>query len=383
MPIQLFRLLSASLAAALIGCSTPQILRRTGEESMSQTSQEAYIHPRTVELRITYHLKGIQKTDSDRVTLYEFSEEPVSWPIEKPVDRPVLLLYIARQRSLPQQRDVEYLSIDPAPDQVVSRDIDGNQIEYWDLSDRIEEGKDITITRHFRFTAYQTAFKVDPTRVGTYDPEDPVYRYYTRTQELIEQTPEVIDLARKIVGDETNPYLQARAIYSWCVNNIDYLYPDNRGLRYCLPRRTGDCGSYSLIFTGLCRAVGIPARVANGHWCCKMKKSYHVWNEFYLPGLGWLPADATDGRITRDHPGALAGGGDACYYFGGLDSGRFVSSHGTSIQLYPSPPWHQWGLADTNRNPIFFQTAATVYSGIALDEQGIEMEIIQGDDLLW
>jgi|GEM_PF-23353 len=349
----------------------------------ARATEEHFIHPRPVELRITYHLKGIRPADSDQVTLYEFSEEPVSWKVERKAERPALLLYVARQREWPNQRNVEYLSIEPPPDQIVSKDIDGNVIEFWDLSARIGREEEITITRHFRFDAYETACKIDPSRVQPYDPEDPVYRYYTRTQELIELTPEVKALAQSIIGSETNPYYQAKAIYGWCVDHIDYVYPPNRGLRFCLSRRTGDCGSYSLIFVALCRAVGIPARVVNGHWCCRAKNNYHVWNEFYLPPYGWIPADATDGRITRDEPGKLAGEGDAYYYFGNLDSGRFVSSKGTSIQLYPSPPWHEWGLADANRNPIFFQTAATVFSGITIDEQRATVEIVQGKDVLW
>ncbi|MDI6784909.1 MAG: transglutaminase domain-containing protein [bacterium] len=341
------------------------------------------INPREVELKITYELKGIKKTDSDTVTLYEFSEEPVSWPMDKKPEKPILLLYIARQTELPNQRTVEYLSIEPKPDQILAKDIDGNSIEFWDLSNQIEEGKDIIITRHFKFIAYETAYKINPDSVGTYDTNDPIYKYYTRTQEFMELTPEVVQLAQEIIGKETNPYLQAKAIYTWCVNTIAYVYPPNRGIRFSLPRKTGDCGEYSLIFTALCRAVGIPTRVVNGHWCCKAKLNYHVWNEFYLPNYGWIPADATDGRTNRDAPGKLAGNGDPDYFFGNLDSGRFISSKGTSIQLYPSPPWHDWGLADTNRNPIFFQTAATVYSGITFESQKAMVEIIKGNDILW
>lgn len=344
--------------------------------------EESFIHPRQVELKITYHLRGIERIDSDRVTLYEFSEEPVSWEMERMPAEPVLLLYVGRQQDYPNQRNVEYISIDPKPDQVVSRDIDGNVIEYYDLSGRVDEGT-LSIVRHLKFTAYETDSKIDPEKVGGYDTGDPLYRYYTRTQELIELTPDVVERARQIVGEETHPYFQARAIYAWCTENIRYVYPRNRGIRYCLPRGTGDCGSYSLIFVALCRSVGIPARVANGHWCCKPKKNYHVWNEFYLPGYGWLPADCTDGRINREQPGFLAGGGDPFYFFGNLDSGRFITSKGTSIQLYPSPPWHLWGLADTNRNPMFFQTAATVYSGLAIEDQSIDMEILQGDESIW
>ncbi len=346
-------------------------------------SEDCFIKPRDVEMKITYHLRGIRTRTSDTVTLYEFSEEPVSYTMNRASDRPVLLLYVARQADLPNQRSVEYLSIDPPPDQIISKDIDGNQIEFWDFSDKIQNGGDIVVTRRFRFKAYETAVKVEPERVGAYDTDDPVYRYYTRSQEFAELTPEVIQLARDIVGAETNPCLQARAIYSWCANNISYVYPPDRGILNSLPRRTGDCGEYSLVFVALCRAVGIPARVVNGRWCCAAKKNYHVWNEFYLPNYGWLPADATDGRITRDSPGKLAGHGDLYYFFGNLDSGRFVSSLGTSIQLYPVPPWHEWGLAEANRNPIFFQSAATVSANVTMDQQKAELEIVRGDDILW
>jgi len=247
----------------------------------------------------------------------------------------------------------------------------------------VQDGRDVTITRRRKCRAFETAFRVDPLQVTAYDTDDPIYKYYTRSQEFIELTPEVIALARQIVGTAKNPYLQARAIYSWCVENIAYLYPPDRGILNSLPRRTGDCGEYSLIFVALCRAVGIPARVVNGHWCCQAKENYHVWNEFYLPGYGWLPADATDGRIVRDHPGQLAGHGDPLYYFGNLDSGRFTSSKGTSIPLYPSPPWHRWGLADKNNAPMFFQTAATVYSGVTIREQKATVEVVRGNDVLW
>ncbi len=341
-----------------------------------------FINPREVELKITYTLQNVEACDTNTVTLYEFSEEPVSRVMQKKSTKPILLLYIARQREYPNQQNVEYISIDPAPRQIISKDIDGNEIEFWDFSDRIQNGGDIVITRHFRFKAYETAFRIDPANVDVYE-DTPENRYYTRTQQFIELTPEVIQLSREIIGKEKNPYLQARAIYQWCVENIEYVYPPDRGIQRSLPRRTGDCGEYSLIFAALCRAAGIPARVANGHWCCKAKQNYHVWNEFYLPNYGWIPADTTDGRINKLTPGILAGNDDPFYFFGNLDSGRFISSKGTSIQLYPSPPWHEWGLADTNNNPIFFQTAATVYANCKIAQQRTKVEIIKGDDILW
>jgi len=371
------------IAILMLSCFTTSKIQEVKSNMIENPSEKFFINPRDVELKITYNLKGIKISPSDKVTLYEFSEEPVVWTMETKCDKPILLLYIARQQDYLNQRYVEYINIEPKPDEIISKDIDQNIIEFWNLSDKIEEGKDITITRQFRFKAYETAFKIDPEKVGEYNSVNPSYRYYTRTQEFAELTPEVIQLAKEIIGDENNPYFQAKAIYNWCVNNIAYVYPPNRGIRFSLPRKTGDCGEYSLIFMSLCRAVGIPARVVNGHWCCKEKKNYHVWNEFYLPDYGWIPADATDGRTNKDNPGKLAGNGDPDYFLGNLDSGRFISSKGTSIQLYPSPPWHLWGLADTNKNPIFFQTAATVYTNITIEEQKANVEIIKGDDILW
>ena len=377
------QLLKLSLFICMTGCAgvKQSCITTDLREAIYLTNQ--FVHPRKVELKITYTLKNITACDSNTVTLYEFSEEPVSWVMEKKSSKTVLLLYVARQRDFPNQRNVEYISIDPTPDMIVSKDLDGNIIEFWDLSGQIQEGKDITITRHLRFTAYETAFKIEPARVGAYDTCDPLYRYYTRTQEFMELTPEVIQLAQEIVGKEKNPYFKARAIYKWCVENISYVYPPNRGIRYSLPRKNGDCGEYSLIFSALCRSVGIPARIANGHWCCGAKLNYHVWNEFYLPNYGWLPADAPAGMTNLKNPGNFAGKGDPFYFFGNLDSGRFISSKGTSIQLYPSPPWHMWGLADTNKNPIFFQTAATVYANLKIEKQTASVEIIVGDESLW
>jgi len=376
-------LIISLLVPLITSCSAFFKCEKLADKDDNRVMEKYFVNPRDVELKITYRLTGIKKSPSDKVTMYEFSEEPVTYTMEKQYDKPILLLYVARQQDYPNQRNVEYINIEPKPDQIVSKDIDGNIIEFWDLSDKIKDGQDIIITRQFRFKAYETAFKIDLNKIGKYDTEDSLYKYYTRTQEFAELTPEVIQLAKEIIGNEKNPYLQAKAIYSWCVNNIAYVYPPNRGIRFSLPRKTGDCGEYSLIFMSLCRAVGIPVRVANAHWCCKEKKNYHVWNEFYLPDYGWIPADTTDGRTNRDNPEKLAGKGDPFYFLGNLDSGRFISSKGTSIQLYPLPPWHLWGLADTNQNPIFFQTAATVYSNITIEEQKATVEIVKGDDTLW
>ena len=62
---------------------------------------------------------------------------------------------------------------------------------------------------------------------------------------------------------------------------------------------TGDCTEYAMLGTGLCRAVGIPARTALGLVYAptrdgKATLAYHMWFEVYING-DWLALDGTLG----------------------------------------------------------------------------------------
>ena len=77
-------------------------------------------------------------------------------------------------------------------------------------------------------------------------------------------------MAKEAVGDETNPYLQAKRIFEFVRRKMRFQYTFGTGIQYLLStafkdEKTGeecyhgDCGQYSVLFTALCRAVGIPA----------------------------------------------------------------------------------------------------------------------------
>ena len=77
----------------------------------------------------------------------------------------------------------------------------------------------------------------------------------------------------------------------------------NRGALAGLEAGTGLCEEFASLFVALARASGIPARVVNGFATDKsllLKNTgssitgfRHQWAEFYIAGLGWLPADPT------------------------------------------------------------------------------------------
>ena len=59
----------------------------------------------------------------------------------------------------------------------------------------------------------------------------------------------------------------------------------------------GDCTEHAVLLAALCRAKGIPARVAIGlvYYGPVQGFAYHMWNEVWIAD-GWVPIDSTLGR---------------------------------------------------------------------------------------
>jgi len=165
---------------------------------------------------------------------------------------------------------------------------------------------DLNIQVKFTFTHYQQKFNVDPAKIGDYNKVDPQYLEYTESRGNIQITPEIKTLALEIAGNEKNPYLAARAIYNYIVNNIDYAFMPHNIMwprtpevesAYVQQYRRGDCGAQSIYFCALCRALGIPARCAGGWQQFNGQFADHFWAEFYLPDYGWIPVDTSVARM--------------------------------------------------------------------------------------
>ena len=137
---------------------------------------------------------------------------------------------------------------------------------------------------------------------------------------------QIINAANQIVGGETNPYLNAQSFYYWIIDNMyhSYVGDDLQGALFAFNNGFGECGEYAALFAAFCRASGIPARPIVGFWALEGRQT-HVWAEFYLQDIGWLPVDAT---VADDW-------GDPNYYFGNLDNDRLIFSIGYNVILEP------------------------------------------------
>lgn len=100
----------------------------------------------------------------------------------------------------------------------------------------------------------------------------------------------------------------ARAIYDWVVDNVEYKKVGtgwgNGDTFWACSERYGNCTDFHALFTALARSEGIPSRFEIGFPVPLDRASgkiggYHCWVQFYLPGEGWVPIDASE---AAKHP---------------------------------------------------------------------------------
>ncbi len=221
---------------------------------------------------------------------------------------------------------------------------------------------DLVIDVTYAYTVYQKHFDVDPLTLGDYNRTSADYIRYTTSQESIRITPEIMAEAQQVVGNETNPYLQAKLLYDYVIGNITYSYTPHLTIdalnigesEYVRTHRYGDCGAQSQYYCALLRSLGIPARSCGGYQSFGGGTGSHFWAEFYLPEYGWVPVDVTAADSVDWIPTGQATEEERAeykeYFFGNLDRMRLVIQNDPDIALEPLPQ-------QSNPMSIVFQNA--------------------------
>jgi len=112
----------------------------------------------------------------------------------------------------------------------------------------------------------------------------------------------IVNLARSIVGDESDAVEAMKALNRWVYRNIrkDFTASISNALD-TLERRSGDCTEHSVLFVALARAVGLPAReVAGLVYSAEGGGAFffHQWAEVYVGK--WVATDPTFGQPVAD-----------------------------------------------------------------------------------
>lgn len=203
------------------------------------------------------------------------------------------------------------------------------------------------------YTCSSEWFDIDPSKVKQYDTESDFYKTYTSERPPhVVFTDEIKELSKRIVGNETNPYLKARLIFEWISNNIpwagarEYSTLDNIPA-YCLQNKHGDCGIKTLLFMTLARYNGIPAKWQSGWMMHPVEKNLHDWGEAYFEGYGWVPVDQSFGIQNYSSDPKVK-----YYYTNGIDSYRLIVNDDFSQPLYPAKIYPRSETVDFQRGEV-------------------------------
>lgn len=209
----------------------------------------------------------------------------------------------------------------------------------------------LVLSADVAFTSYEQVFEdINPAQVGEYNTSDPEYLLYTASERNIEVTDAIREKALEIVGNETNPHLQAQMIYRHIIETYPYSHVPHGSLDAREPRVAestymfetghGDCGTQSMLFAAFCRSLGIPARAIGGYQMLLSETSgTHFWSEYYLPGYGWVPNDVTVAEIAdwvtipEEKRTAFKD-----YYAANLDPTRLVIQKNVDAPMDPAVP---------------------------------------------
>ena len=159
-----------------------------------------------------------------------------------------------------------------------------------------------------------------------------------KEEQLVTLSPRIRELARRVTTGNRTPEAKAHAIYDYVVNTMIYdkTTPGwgNGDTERACDVAKGNCTDFHSLFMSLARAEGIPARFIIGFPLKPDVEAtvpgYHCWAEFYLPGRGWIPVDASDASKAADAKRRN-------YLFGNLDPDRVQFTMGRDIRLDPPP----------------------------------------------
>jgi transglutaminase-like putative cysteine protease len=166
----------------------------------------------------------------------------------------------------------------------------------------------------------------------------PALSAYTTSNDLIPSDhPRVRELAASVAGREQNPYLKARRIYDYLLNEVTIRWaipegspgpPAPKTLAGVIEEKRADPYMAALLFCALARAAGVPAIPVSGVLIDRNRTAgNHYWAEFWVDNFGWIPVDPALGGGAAP-PSFVLRADRANYYFGSLDNQRVGFSRG-------------------------------------------------------
>lgn len=173
------------------------------------------------------------------------------------------------------------------------------------------------------------------------DAEKQRYARYLRADKRVPLRGGPIDAIDNEIGDKLgaradDPEAVARALYDYVIDNLEYKKVGtgwgNGDTFWACSAKYGNCTDFHALFISLARRRGIPSDFEIGFPVPEDKpagqvQGYHCWVNFYLPGRGWVPIDASE---ADKHPELRE------LLFGTQPADRVKLSEGRDLRLGPN-----------------------------------------------
>jgi transglutaminase-like putative cysteine protease len=139
---------------------------------------------------------------------------------------------------------------------------------------------------------------------------DELAEYLVDDDDLAMDTETMRQAAKEAAGTETNVLRKMLKIRNYVYDRLSYgIQPRIDTPDVALARGVGSCGEYVGVLLALSRLNGIACRTIGRYKCpaypdrrnMPLQPDFnHVWLEFYVPGIGWLPMESNmDDTIER------------------------------------------------------------------------------------
>jgi len=207
----------------------------------------------------------------------------------------------------------------------------GNRYVSWTAE--LESGHSITFSQFFECVIEPRAIEIDPNlSIDDYEKSsDKVVTYLNKNSYLEQGSGEgqklALDLAAgekniKILMDKFNKFVIDRLSYG---NPFEGLY----SMKDALEKSEVDGGGFDSLLAGLCRTVGIPARIVSGFWTNSPDDvmAMHAWVEILLPTGDWVPADPSVEKLRKQKRSRRSG------ELGFVGSDRVIFSYGSDMEI--------------------------------------------------
>ena len=237
-----------------------------------------------------------------------------------------LYLWIPMPVNSPSQRNVTLVSRNTEPFLENYKGVSLYKLE------NLVTGTRQPVNISFNVDVYSVETEINP--ISVKQEKTPISSAYTQGSTLIQAAiPQVRTTVNTVTGREQNPYIKARLLYNWIIENIQIsetpIY-NSGNIATAIEEKRADPYTAALLYTAMARNAAIPCIPAAGVLIDRYGQAMrHYWVEFWIDDFGWIPVDPAMG--ARAISTSVSREDAANFYFGNMDNQRITFSRGEIV----------------------------------------------------